>query len=128
MPLLARLSITPRVVACAALLALAPLASAATGFVDQATIVNLQAVTQPNLSGQPGAYFVYINLPPGGPSCATYGQTSKRFVVNPNTEAGMSVIATLLAAQASGRNIQVTGSGLCDIWSDTESIVSVFTE
>jgi hypothetical protein len=111
----------------AMLLALAP-ARASTGLVNHATIVNLQPTTNVNLMGQAGVYFVYVNLPPGGPTCATYGQSSQRFATNPNTAAGMTIISTLLAALALGRNVEINGSGACDIWADTESIASVYTE
>jgi hypothetical protein len=88
---------------CAAMLAAFTSAHASNGLVDQATILNLQPTTLPNLLGQGESYFVYVNLSPGGQSCATYGQSSRRFVANPSAAAGMAVIPTLLTAFASGK-------------------------
>jgi hypothetical protein len=103
-------------------------AHASSGLVDQATILNLQPTTLANSLGQAGGYFVYVSISPGGPSCATFGQSSHRFVANPNTPSGMAIISTLLTAFALGRNVQITGTGICDIWGDTESIAAVYTE
>ena len=103
--------------------------SVAAGLVNNATVLNVQPTAQGNSLGQVGAFFVYVNIAPaGGPSCATYGQTSQRFVVNPNTAIGTSLIATILTAWSTGHNVQINGSGLCDIWGDTESIASIYTE
>jgi hypothetical protein len=103
--------------------------SVAAGLVNNATIVNVQPTAQGNSLGQVGAFFVYVNIAPtGGPSCATFGLTSQRFVVNPNTAIGTSLIATILTAWSTGHNVQINGSGLCDIWGDTESIASIYTE
>jgi hypothetical protein len=103
--------------------------SVAAGLVNNATIVNVQPTAQGNSLGQVGAFFVYVNVAPtGGASCATYGQTSQRFVVNPNTAIGTALIATILTAWSTGHNVQINGSGLCDIWGDTESIASIYTE
>jgi hypothetical protein len=102
--------------------------SAAAGLVINATIVTVQPTAQVNSLGQVGAFFVYVNVAPTGASCATYGQTSQRFVVNSNTAIGTSLIATILTARSTGRNVRINGSGLCDIWGDTESIASIYTE
>jgi hypothetical protein len=112
-----------------ALAGLAANRSVAAGSVNNATIVNVQPTAQGNLLGQVGAFFVYVNIAPtGGPNCATYGQTVQRFAVNPNTAIGTSLIATILTAWSIGHNVQINGSGLCDIWADTESIASIYTE
>jgi hypothetical protein len=60
--------------------------SVAAGLVNNATILNVLPTEQGNLLGQVGAFFVCVSVvPTEGPSCATCGQTSQRFVVNPNT-------------------------------------------
>lgn len=129
---LRKLQVSPKLVFSLCIMGLASLAadiSVAAGLVNNAIILNVQPTAQDNSLGQAGAFFVYVNIAPtGGPSCATYGQTSQHFVVNPNAAIGTSLIATILTACSTGHNVQINGSGLCDIWSDTESIASIYTE
>lgn len=91
-----------------ALIGLSANRSVAAGLVNNATIVNVQPTAQGNLLGQASAFFVYVSIAPtGGPSCVTYGQTAQRFVVNPNTAIGTSLIATILTAWSTGHNVQI---------------------
>jgi hypothetical protein len=54
------------------------------------------------------------------PSCATQNY---RFVVSPATDAGKAQIAVILSALARGATVWIQGTGACDIWPDTESIL-----
>lgn len=47
------------------------------------------------------------------------------FALDNNTAAGKVMIASILAAQAQGLTIYVTGSGNCDVWGDRESVAVV---
>jgi hypothetical protein len=68
------------------------------------------------------AYFVYINGIGGQspPSCVTQ---NNRFVISPATDAGKAQIASVLSALARGATVSIQGTGTCDIWPDTESIL-----
>ena len=35
------------------------------------------------------------------------------------------MMATLLTAYATGRNVTIQGTGVCSVWSDTETVKSV---
>ena len=79
-----------------------------------------------NWKGQDGVFFVIFptaNLQP--PSCAS-GQNT-RFAVNPATDGGKALMAALLTAYAQKRPVSVQGSGACDIWPDTETILYIQT-
>ena len=113
---------------CIGLLAVIPSAYAG-GVADQATIINVQPYNAPTSLGTKGAFFVMLNKnPTNGASCATYGNVNARFVTDPNSAVGQAIISTLLSAQATGRWVQIGGTGACDIWSDTETILYVYTE
>jgi hypothetical protein len=51
------------------------------------------------------------------PACAA----SNEFAIDNSTAAGKAMIASILAAQAQGLVINVSGSGNCDVWGDRES-------
>ncbi|WP_372627600.1 hypothetical protein [Arsukibacterium sp.] len=55
----------------------------------------------------------------GSPACAT---NSYWMIRDENSEAGKKQYAMLLTAQASGRNIEVTGMNTCNRWSDGEDV------
>lgn len=78
-----------------------------------------------------GIVFVYINGTRTGtkPACATAGSgTYFRFAVNSTTAAGKSQLAGLIAAHAAGEKIWLNGTGDCDVYSDTESLLEFHTE
>lgn len=50
------------------------------------------------------------------PACSTNNQ----WAVKLDTVVGKNLYALLLSAQAQGRNVQVYGTGLCDVWPDRE--------
>jgi hypothetical protein len=73
--------------------------------------------------------FVYLNVQPvNGAGCATRGNTTSSFVTDTSTTFGQMVAATLLTAQTTGQHVQIIGSNACDIVSDTETIMTVYTE
>lgn len=57
----------------------------------------------------------------GRPACAT----SNEFAIDNNSAAGKAMIASILAAQAQGLIINVSGTGNCDVWGDRESAAGV---
>ena len=86
------------------------------GTVTGATISGVLA------SGTNGV-FIYVNIPPSGyPSCATSTASAYRFVVNLAQPGGASIVATALSAHATGTEVDIVGTGACDVWSDTETI------
>ncbi len=56
------------------------------------------------------------------PACAT----TSEFAIDNNSAAGKAMIASILAAQAQGLIVNVSGTGNCDVWGDRESAASVW--
>lgn len=65
------------------------------------------------------AFSVGTNI--GRPACAT----TNDFAIDNSTAAGKVMIASILAAQAAGLVVNVSGTGNCDVWGDRESAASV---
>ncbi len=61
---------------------------------------------------------------PGRPACATAVQWD----FNVSTAAGQAILSTLLTAYSLGKAITFTGTGVCDIESNVESISYVFLQ
>lgn len=98
---------------------IAGMTEANAGSVISTTITQVSSFGSTNLKGQSGTFMVYVSMPiAGAPACATVS----RFAVNPGTDAGRAQIATILAAQATGRSVALYGLGVCDLWGDTESL------
>jgi hypothetical protein len=76
-------------------------------------------VTTP-LSNEQGAFFFSAGSATGKPACAV--QTLGYWAVNTTTAGGKAMAATVLAAYANGKTIQVAGKGVCDVWNDRESV------
>ena len=82
---------------------------------------------------QNGVAFVFFlkNTRTGiAPVCATFGNTSGtyfRYAINLNTVAGRSQFALVLAAHSSGESGYTSGSGACDVASDTETLFEFHT-
>jgi hypothetical protein len=55
------------------------------------------------------------------PACVVWG----RYVVDVSTPQGQSMLAYLLSAQATGKQVQVYGAGTCSIFDDHETAKSV---
>jgi hypothetical protein len=53
------------------------------------------------------------------PSCSTF---PGRFAVDSTTPSGRTLVAGLLAAETAGRNVVIVGTGLCDVYADSETI------
>ena len=73
-----------------------------------------------------GVFYALINGVVGQtpPACAT--QTG-RFAVNSTTDAGKAQIAIVLSALARGATVWIQGSGACDVWPDTETVLLVYS-
>ena len=99
-----------------AVLAISSMASAAGSY--SGTITSVEGTGEGN-----SAVFIGINGTVGGqpPTCAQAETT--RFVVNPSTPQGQALVAMVLSAQARGASVTIFGSGSCDIWGDTESVL-----
>jgi hypothetical protein len=70
-------------------------------------------------TGTDGHILVKIyQTPSNQPACAT----NPRFSVNPATDVGKALLALLLAAQASGKTVQIWGTGSCDQMAGFESL------
>ena len=57
----------------------------------------------------------------GGPTC----NTSLHWAVSLNTEAGRAMHSNIMTAFATGESVAVAGSGMCDVISTRESVLSV---
>lgn len=89
------------------------------GQAPAATIIRPAAATD----GINDVYFLYVDKDATGtPSCATYTRSDRRFAIDPATDIGRAMIATALAARMAGLKINISGTGNCLIWGDTESI------
>lgn len=104
---------------------IAPKIAVANGFVDAATIQNIQIIDAGS-----GALFVLLDTAIAGtpPSCANPSSGFKRFVVSPTTANGQVIVSGLLAVHGEGRKVQIGGKGVCDVWGDTETISYILTE
>jgi len=79
--------------------------------------------TVTNLTTQTGAmFFTTSGTRSSPPACAT---VPSRWVVSATTTSDQALIATILSAQAQGRQVQVLGTGTCSISADTETAAFV---
>jgi hypothetical protein len=86
------------------------------GGVTNATITQVVAES-------PNGYFVYVDLAPTNtPACGTVTSGNHRYVIDLTTDAGKAMIATVLTAYANKALIDITGTGTCDVWGDTETV------
>jgi hypothetical protein len=68
-----------------------------------------------------GLFFVSIGNREAAPACAT-SDGGRRWIINSATPQGQTMAAALLSAYALKKRITVYGTGLCDLWGDTESV------
>ncbi len=68
------------------------------------------------------AVFIYLSGDVNGSPACALGEPA-RFVINPSNPSGQALLAIVLAALARGAGVGFTGSGSCDIWPDTESVL-----
>jgi hypothetical protein len=67
-----------------------------------------------------GVVFVTLSVAQiGAPACATLN----RWVINGATPAGKAMVAAMYTAYATNSHVSVLGTGTCDTWADTESIL-----
>jgi len=58
------------------------------------------------------------------PACSTQGD---HWAISLAWPAGKSIQATILTAYASNKKIHVIGKGVCDVWSDRETVNYIYT-
>ncbi|WP_375396473.1 hypothetical protein [uncultured Sphingomonas sp.] len=58
------------------------------------------------------------------PACSTI---PGRWAIDASTPGGQAKLAVLLTAYAQGRQITVYGTGICDVWVDTETVLYIQT-
>lgn len=84
------------------------------------------AFLTPASNGVVLVYFLWSTRGGTPPACATYhGGTFYRYALSVTTDAGKAMFADLLAAHTAGEKVYMTGSGACDLQSDTESVGNV---
>jgi hypothetical protein len=100
--------------------------ASALGFYSGSIVSQQAQVTGTEATGITGAFFVYINGVSGQspPACAT---STGRFVVNSTIAAGQAQVAVILSALARGATVSIQGSGACDVWPDTETILWILS-
>ena len=69
--------------------------------------------------GNGAVIFYHSGQRSGAPACATI---PNRFAIEGSTSTGKVQVAGLLSAVARGKNIYVLGLGVCNAWSDTETV------
>jgi hypothetical protein len=94
--------------------------AAASGSVTNATITSL------NMSYGYNMVFISVNIAPtGSPGCSEYTSGPNAFVLPLTTNLGTQMLALLLSARASQTPVTLTGNGLCDTYSDVETLATV---
>jgi hypothetical protein len=97
--------------------------SAQAGVITAETIIGLSISTATNFQGQSGFVVVYLSgTETNKPACDTGSYAS--FAINAGTTAGAAVIAQLIATQAQGRTISITGTGTCTLTPGVEDLYS----
>lgn len=72
------------------------------------------------ISDTTGYFRVYLAASiSGSPGCAT---TALQFAVDPTTQAGKNMMASLSMAMFAGKTVQFTGTGTCSLYSTVETI------
>src|SRR5262245_11252510 len=70
--------------------------------------------------------FIRLETPPTSrAACSTHG--SWHFTLSLNTDLDKRIYASLVAAQLTGRVVQIGGTGACGEWHDVESVRAVGT-
>lgn len=67
-------------------------------------------------AGSPGNYAFHLESRTGAPACAATG----RFVTN-----SKELMTLVLAAKLAGKKVKALGTGLCDIWGDSETVWAI---
>lgn len=100
-----------------------------------AMILNASLIVQVNAGGTSGGAVLSIYTTAYGqvfvstaavatqPACSIYG-----WAIDLNGSAatgGKAMLATLMWAQATGKQVTIVGKGNCDVWGDRETVIAV---
>lgn len=80
-------------------------------------------VTVPVIGATYGVFMFKAGTPAGQPACVQV--PSQPWVLNVKTDGGKATYALLLSAQAQGKTVSVSGTGVCDVWGDRETVDAV---
>jgi hypothetical protein len=83
-----------------------------------------RAKVQYILSTQTGWVSFLTGSVNGAAACNTSGEWAIN-LTGPNAVGSKVILASLLAAQAQGKDIFVAGTGTCDIWGDRETVAYI---
>lgn len=89
---------------------------------SQAGGTSNRAKVQFILTTQGNAVFFKVGAQYGGPACSTATGEWAINLTGTSAAAGKAMLASLLAAQAQGKDVWVAGTGVCDIWQDRETV------
>ena len=76
------------------------------------------------LAGEGPVVFFHSGTHQNKPACSTVGDD---WAINLATPGGKALHATLLTAYALKKSIYVSGKGVCDAWSDRETVNYLYT-
>jgi hypothetical protein len=94
--------------------------AAAGGQVTAAQITALYINTAYNM------VFISVNVAPtGSPSCSAYTAGPNAFVLPLTSTIATQTLALLLSARATQTPVTLAGNGLCDTYSDAESLLTI---
>jgi hypothetical protein len=79
---------------------------------------NIFAILPHNFGPDGQFFFQTDGVRSGTPACGTVN----RWVIK-NAGAGKMQISVLMAAKVMNKRISIAGNGLCDVWSDTETVM-----
>lgn len=74
---------------------------------------------------QAGLFFEQTGTRVSPPTCATQ---AIRWVIDVTTSQGQAMVAALLTAQSRGKRISIQGTGDCEVWGDTETVLYFIIE
>lgn len=79
----------------------------------------ISIASNPPVGGYPAVFFFATNGTRNSPpACATL---AGRWAIDGSAPSAQQSIATVLSAQAQGRQILIQGNGTCSVWGDTET-------
>lgn len=70
-------------------------------------------------------FFFSVENQIGRPPCASFGSPSGRYVIDTSTDRGKAVLATIIAAKASGQRLHAEGANTCNFYGDSEDLLWV---
>jgi hypothetical protein len=75
-----------------------------------------------------GASMVFISTslaPNGSPACSSYTAGPNAFVLPLTSTLASQILALILSARATQTPVSLTGNGLCDTYSDVETLLTI---